>query len=196
MTGTLLMAGCTRWPPKEPVPAQETSPEAGALTLETAEEPASAEVIKIIVLSDRKPDDCNVPRPLSDASDPEHHASLMADGNISFWGDAYVSAEVSAPTEDNFEVRWYIGETASNPQSSEDFETGGEMGRYVTQWEPFSSEQDIHVSEGCDGKKYVHVKTPSLESGFGVMGTWLSPRKIEFLLNGSVVKSQLFYFQQ
>lgn len=175
---------------KAPIQTQETSSQ------ETSNQAAKAVIISKITLSDQPPDKCNSPMGFMETSDPNHHATAMPDGNISFWGDAYISAEIPEDSTKDFKVQWYIGETDSNPQSREDFTGTGSMDRFVTQWILHSSQTDLTPAKSCDGKLYLHVTTPSLESDFGVMGTWLSPRKAVFLSNNEIVGETSFYFQQ
>jgi len=163
---------------------------------ETSNQTVKTQVISKITLSDQPPDKCNSPMGLLEASSPDHHATIMSDGNASFWGDAYIAAEISENSAKGFEVQWYIGETDSNPQGQEDFEKAGPVDRFVTNWTLHSSQRNVNPIKSCDGKFYLNVVTPSLESDFGVMGTWLSPRKVVFLFKNKIVGEQAFYFQQ
>jgi hypothetical protein len=175
----------------------QTQATSGQETLDQAATTATATpLISKITLSDQPPDKCNSPLDLLGTSDPDHHATIMPDGNISFWGDAYISAEVSSGTDKNFEVQWYIGETDSNPQTREDFTTAVPIDRFVTKWTLHSSQNNVTAAKSCNGKFYLNVVTPSLESDFGVMGTWLSPRKAVFLFNDEIIGEKSFYFQQ
>lgn len=155
----------------------------------------SGDIIGSIILSDLPPDDCNEPMGVMRSADAGH-AVVMLDGNVSFWGDAYVAVEVDGALSDGLQVQWFTGEIEVNPQSQDDFAIPGPMDRYVKKWNLHSTEEDVTISKACNGKSYAHFMTPSLESGFGVTGTWLEPRKVVVLLDGKVVGEQEFYFQQ
>ena len=152
--------------------------------------------IKNINLSDRKWDECNSPLPISATSDPDNHARMMKDGHIAFWGDAYVSAEISQPPFAAVNAEWYIGKTEFNPLMQEDFEQIKPMDRYVTAWTKHSTIKNITAVKSCDGKFYLHLATPPIEEGFGVSGTWLYPRKILFISGGKTIAEKQFYLQQ
>ena len=158
----------------------------------------SGELIGEIVLSDLPPNKCNEPMGVMRSADAGH-AVVMLDGNVSFWGDAYVAIEVNSTfateIEKGLQVQWFTGETDVNPFSQEDFENPGSMDRYVKKWNLHSTEENVTISKACNGKSYVHFMTPSLESGFGVTGTWLEPRKVVVIFNDEVWEKE-FYFQQ
>jgi|GEM_PF-5928595 len=157
----------------------------------------SGAVIKSITISDQQPDECNSPRELLEESDTNHHATILEDGRISFWGDAYISAEIDEKfNSDSFTAEWYIGETEVNPYSQEDFAETESINKYVTKWNLHSSQKGANPVKSCDGKLYLNLKTPSIESGFGVEGTWIGPRKLAILSGEEVVGEQIFYIQQ
>ena len=214
-----LLGGCATLRQDQPVKipeiiiqTQETAEQAteSALNYSTAEE-LSTEVteeklpqadniplpeIKNISLSDRKWDKCNSPLPVSADSDQQNHAQMMKDGHLSFWGEAYVSAEVNQPPFAAVNAEWYIGETEFNPLMQEDFGQIKPMDRYITGWTKHSSTGNIPAVKACDGKYYLHLTTPPIEEGFGVTGTWLSPRKILLISSGKTIAEKQFYLQQ
>ncbi len=157
-------------------------------------------VVADVYLSDQQPDNCGSPQALLDATDKDHHAKKMTDGHISFWGDAwvgvYLSAQVSGAAKGIYSANWYIGETDVNPLTQKDFSKAGSMDRYVTKWVLHSFQDKLALTINCTGKSYIHLTTPSIDSGYGVEGTWLSPRKVVILLDGKVIGEKQFYFQQ
>ena len=152
--------------------------------------------IENIKISDQAPDKCGNPKDFLDKKDSNSHATILEDGNPSFWGEAYLSIALEAGAEGPFKAEWYAGETNENSLFTEDFEKGGSIDKFVSKWELHSSQDKIIPTKSCDGKSYINLTTPSLESDFGVEGTWLAPRKLVILSNDEVVGEKQFYMQQ
>lgn len=195
----IIVAGCQSNNNAEQIPdkAETALPQAETTSsqTETASPKQPESVVKKIVISDQGYDDCGSPMNLTEPSQVGHHADIMADGNVSFWGEAYITAEISEENDGGFTAEWYLGKTDGNPRFQENFSEGGAIDRYVTEW-VFHSSQKATPTKACDGKLYLHLKSPSLESGFGAEGTYLEPRKIIIRFNNEFVGEKLFYFQQ